>query len=168
MEISRTIWKFQWPYGNSKDHMEIPRTIWKFQGPYGNSNDHMEIPSSDHMEIPRTIWKFQGPYGKTVQRLFARLLCCSTQYRQQTKILVPTLSQLVQSTLPRPINAPRVSAKLIYPNRNGTVQYLAVSTQTLGPFHSGGSESLYLYEFSYYHVTCTAFGVTKSVLCFSS
>ena len=30
------------------------------------------------------------------------------------------------------------AAKLIYPNRNGTIQYLAVSAHTLGPVHSKG------------------------------
>ena len=29
------------------------------------------------------------------------------------------------------------TAELIYPNRNGMVRYLAVSTRTLGPVHSG-------------------------------
>ena len=29
------------------------------------------------------------------------------------------------------------TAQLIYPIRNGTVRYLAVSTHTLGPIHSG-------------------------------
>ena len=44
------------------------------------------------------------------------------------------------------------TAKLIYPNRNGMVWHLAVSTRTLGPVHSWrgsvGNESLHLYFIS--------------------
>ena len=38
-----------------------------------------------------------------------------------------------------------VKAKLIYPNRNGTIQHLAVSAHTLGPVHSkegGGGDGV--------------------------
>ena len=34
------------------------------------------------------------------------------------------------------------TGKLIYPNRNGTARYLAVSTHTLGPVHSNGEAVL--------------------------
>ena len=62
--------------------MEIPRTIWKFQGPYGNSKDHMEIPMTIWKFHPVTIWKFQGPYGNSkdhMERLFRDCLldCCA-------------------------------------------------------------------------------------------
>ena len=59
------------------------------------------------------------------------------------------------------------TAKLIYPNKNGTVQYHAVSTHNLGPVHSrGGRGVLAVTVFTSnsikYHVTCTASGVTMT------
>ena len=68
-------------------------------------------------------------------------------------------------------------AKQIYPNRNGMVWYLSVSTHTLGLLHSkcgvGWGVGLLavkvcmLISFCFYHVTCMASGVTVSIHCFA-
>ena len=59
-------------------------------------------------------------------------------YRQFQKQLYALLCHIVTDRSKIKAKRENLTAKLIYPIRNGTVRYLAVSTHTLGPIHSRG------------------------------